>query len=375
MKKIISAILALLTMACFNRKNNDIEPEAPINEIHLSHSQVRNAGIEIIAVEIQPVRETLKATGQMGFDDRLVTRVFSPVGGRVTRLIAEQGEHVKTGQPLATIDSPELGKLLAEVTKAEAAYLVAHSEHIRQKELFEAGAGTKADYEAAAATWKSSKAEFDSIRKVIDYLSASDADRISQEYVLRTPISGEIISRSANPGVELQGQLNGGEAAELFVVGDLDRLYFIIDLFEMDLFKVKTGDLVKIHIAGYPDGPISTKVDWISGALDPESRTSKVRCIVPNNKRLLRPGMFAKAVIQVEAEMSLAIPRDSLVRIGNNNFVFVCLGQNDAKIFRFERRPVQVEENQAGTFLPIKSGLQKGEQIVSKGAIQLAGAF
>ena len=365
-------ILAGLLLACGQRKAEaDLAP--PANEVWLSAAQAQNARLERAMVSIQPVGGLIQTTGRLTFDDRRVTHVFSPVGGRVTRLLADLGQRVQAGQPLALIDSPDLGSALSDARKAEAAYAAAERELQRQKELYAAHAGAQRDLEAAEAAEKSALAERDRARQRAAFLHAPDAKGVSQGFELRAPIAGEVISRTANPGTDVAGQYGGGNTSELFTLGDLSSLWLLADLYEQDLFRVRAGCAADVEIAGYPEGVVRTKVDWVAGALDPATRTAKLRCVIPNSGHLLRPEMFAKVTLHVPQEKALAIPRAAVVRLGGQTFAFVALPPGSDGTVRFERRPIRADEQVAGELVPVREGLKAGEQVVSKGAMVLAG--
>jgi len=345
----------------------------PANEVWLPLAQSRNAGLAMATVEVRAVGGLIQATGRLTFDDRRVTHVFSPVGGRVTRLLADLGQRVQAGQPLALIDSPDLGSALADARKAEAAYALAEREYERQKELFAAHAGAQRDLETAEASWKNAQAERDRARQKAGFLHAPETKGVSQGFALRAPIAGEVIARSTNPGTDVPGQYGGGATSELFTLGDLGTLWLMADLYEADLFRVKVGSRVEVRVEGYPLGPVTTRVDWISSTLDPATRTAKLRCVLPNRSHLLRPEMFAKVLIQVVPDQALAIPRTAVVRLGSQTYAFVELPPAADGTLRFERKPVKVDEQVAGDLLPVKDGLKQGERVVAKGAMILAG--
>ena len=121
------------------------------------------------------------------------------------------------------------------------------------KELYEAHAGSQKDFEAAQDNYSKAKAEIERARQKARLFRGGGADAVTQEFVLRAPIEGEVIARNVNPGAEVQGQYSGGTAAELYTVGELDRVWVIADVFEMDLARLKKGANVTIRVVAYPD--------------------------------------------------------------------------------------------------------------------------
>ena len=367
------ALLPFLALLGCGRPSGPAPAQAPANEVWLTPDQDKAAKLVVEPLAEHAVGGLVQTVGRLTFDDRRVSHVFSPLSGRVTRLLVDPGQRVRAGQPLALIVSPDLGSASSDARKAEASLAAAQAEFSRQKELFEAHAGAKRDLEAAEANYRVALAERDRAQQRAALLHEPDATGVSQGFQLKAPIAGEVIARTANPGVEVQGQYGGGGAVELFTIGEIDPLWLLGDLYELDLFRVKVGSPVAITLAGYPGKPIQAKVEWISSALDPATRTAKFRCTLANPKHLLRPEMFAQAAITVEPAQALAIPRAALVRLASQTFAFVDLGPRPDGTRRYERRPVQVDERVAGDRVPVKTGLQAGERVVVQGAMMLSG--
>jgi cobalt-zinc-cadmium efflux system membrane fusion protein len=347
--------------------------QAPADEVWLTDRQVRDAQIVLGSVAVQAVGAQVVTSGKIAFDDRRVAHLFSPVTGRITRIIADPGARVKKGAPLAIIESPDVGNAFSDLGKADADLVAAEHDLARQKDLYEAHAGAQKDLETAQDNFGKAKAEMERARKKARLFRGGAADAVTQEFTLRAPIDGQVIARNVNPGAEVQGQYGGGAAVELFTIGELDRVWVMADAFEMDLGKIRTGAPVSIRVIAYPDRTFAGKIDWISDALDPTSRTAHVRCSVDNVDRALKPEMYATVSIAVDAGHVPAISRNSVIRLGDQTVVFVYGGDLPGGRARFSRRVVAVNDDQGEEFLPITHGLALGERIVTSGAILLSG--
>ena len=95
--------------------------------------------------------------------------------------------------------------------------------------------------------------------------------------------------RNINPGIEVQGQYSGGATHELFTVGELDKVWVLADLYEMDIARVHVGSPAVVTVVAYTDKVFKGKVDWVSGMLDPNTRTAKVRCTFDNPEQRFSP--------------------------------------------------------------------------------------
>jgi cobalt-zinc-cadmium efflux system membrane fusion protein len=329
----LAGALALALAGC--RKPPPPDAAVPPGEAWLTDAQVRDAKLVVDEVGLHPVGAPVVAGGRVAFDDLRVSHVFSPVSGRVTEVVAQPGERVRKGAPLALIQSPDVGQAFSDLAKAQA--------------------------------------EFTRAREKARLLRAGGASAVSQAYALRAPIDGEVIARSLNPGMEVPGLYSGGTPVELFTVGELDPVWVVCDVFEIDVPRVALGAEVQVKVFAYPDRVFAGKVDWISGALDPVARTAKVRSTLPNPERALKPEMFATVEIAARSRSALALPRAAVLRLGDQTVVFVEKGRAPDGRARFERRPVALDESVGGDWLPVLRGVAEKERVVTSGAILLAG--
>ncbi len=299
--------------------------------------------------------------------------MFSPVTGRIKRIVADPGQRVKKGASLATIESPDVGNAFADLDKAQADLIASEHDSRRQQELYEAHAGSQRDFETAQDNYRKARAEVERASQKARMFRAAAADKVTQEFTLRAPIEGEVIARNVNPGAEVLGQYSGGTAVELFTVGELDSVWVFADVFEMDLARVKRGAQVSVKVVAYPDKVFSGKVDWISDALDATARTARVRCSIPNPGRELKPEMYATVSIAVDAPAVAALPRTALLRIADQTVVFVQNGNAPDGRLKFTRRIIAVNEDEGSDYVPIVRGVNAGDRVVTSGGILLSG--
>jgi cobalt-zinc-cadmium efflux system membrane fusion protein len=347
--------------------------QIPTGEVWLTIQQIKEAKLLVEPVAVQNVGAVLVTSGRITFDDLRVAHVYSPVTGRVVTIASQLGERVKKDQPLAVLESPDVGSAFSDLGKAQADLQAAQRERMRQKDLYEAHAGAQRDYEAAEDNFRKAQAELQRAQQKARLFRGGVADRVSQVYTLRAPIDGEVIARNINPAAEVQGQYSGGNAVELFTIGELDKVWVIADVFEKDLALVRKDTPASVQVLAYRDRIFKGAVDWISESLEPTTRTIKIRCTLENPDRILKPEMYASVSLAVGGDRALAIPRSAVLRLGDQTVVFVVQGTSADGRMRFERRPVAVNEDEGGDWLPVTHGLKPGERIVASGAILLSG--
>ncbi len=346
---------------------------APTGQIWLTSDQVKEAHITITPVGLEDVDDTILTSGRVTFADIKVSHVFSPVTGRVMSVNALLGQKLNKGDTLAIIQSPDIGQFSSDLTKSTADLAAAERDYKREKELWAKHATSQKDFETAEDTFRKAKAERDRALQKAALLHSGNVDAVSQTFALTAPSTGEVLVRNLSNGVEVQGQYSGGQSQELFTIGEVDEVWIIADVYELDMARVTVGSPASVKVVAYPGRTFEGKVDWVSGMLDPASRTAKVRCTFQNPERLLKPEMYATVSISVEARKELAIPKGSAIRLGDRTLVYVQRGTSPDGRLRFDSLQVKIDEGEGGHWLPVSEGLVAGDKVVTAGTVLLSG--
>jgi cobalt-zinc-cadmium efflux system membrane fusion protein len=362
-------VLGLLGASC---RQSQAAPEAASpqpapGEVWLTPAEAAAAKIKVDTVGEEDVEDSILTSGTVTLDDQRTGHIFSPVTGRVVKIMAQLGQRVKKGDALAVIESPDIGSAVSDTHKAEADLVAAEHDLKRKKDLFEQKAASAADVEVSEDTYRTAKAELERARQKQFLLRIGNVDAVTQTYTLTSPIDGEVLLRNINPGIEVQGQYTGGATQELFTIGELDRVWVLSDIYEADLARVHVGASATVTPVAYPERALDGQVDWVSGSLDPNTRTVKVRCTFDNPEKLLRPLMYATVRVSVDQKKALAIPREAAVRLGEYTVVFVQLSDSDGRM-RFERTPVDLDEREGSPWLAVLHGLDAGQKVVTNGS-------
>jgi cobalt-zinc-cadmium efflux system membrane fusion protein len=368
----VTALAAATGMSCdLSHASSGAEgSHAPPGEVWLTPEQMTEGKIEVTTVAEQVVDDFILTSSTITLDDLRTGHVLSPVTGRVIKIMAQLGQRVKKGEPLATIESPDIGNAVSDTNKAEADLISAEHDFRRKKDLFEQKAASAADVEASEDNYRTAKAELERARQKQFLLRVGHVDAVVQSYTLTSPIDGEVLLRNVTPGMEVQGQYSGGTVQELFTIGDIDKVWVLGDVYEIEMARVHVGAAASVSVIAYPDKVFPGRVDWVSGGLDQNTRTAKVRCTFDNPEGLLRPLMYATMRIAVDSRKAIAVPRDAVLRLGEYEVSFVEIGDTDGRA-RFARVPVDVDET-GGAWLKVVHGLDAGQKIVVHGTAYLS---
>ncbi len=336
--------------------------------ITLSPEAIAHAGIKTEAISLRPVSVEHAFTGKVSVNETRLAHVGPRIPGRAVEVFANPGDYVKKGQPLAVIDSPELGEAQSQYLKAKTAFEIAEKSFERAKIVLEGKVISTGEFQKREGEYLSAKTELKATEDRLHLLGMTEKEilaigkehTINSKVAIYSPISGAVIER----------HLTLGEVVEpvkpLFTVADLSNLWVIADIPEADIPKIKKGQSVAIVVSPYPEKVFKGKISYISDVIDPETRSVKVRAEVDNAKGTLKPEMFATVRISTsEREKALAVPESAVQREGDKSIVFVAVDER-----AFEQRVVEIGPGMDGLHR-VFSGVKEGERIVVKGAFTL----
>ncbi len=328
--------------------------------------------IKIVNPAYQTRETTLETTGKVQFNEERLVRVHAPLTGRVLEVYARPGDVVETGHRLLMLDSADLGqaksdyaKAVADTERAEAALKLARELYevkaIAQKEIREAeNEQRKAVAERARAA---ARLRVLGIRETQFSDIAARADA-SGTLLVSAPRAGVVVERNATPGQVVSfGQSD--TPLNLFVIADLGTMWVLADVYEPDVPKVKPGQHVTVTPPCCPSERYEGQVVNIGDSIDKDSRTLKVRVVVPNRGRSLKSEMFVRVTIATGSSQVLALPQSAVQRRDGEIYVLVEKGKD-----QYERRPVKTGAEFDGV-VEVQSGVTPQDRVVATGAILL----
>lgn len=342
---IILAIAGIVISGC---KKVEEQVQAPFRL-----TETISKGKELATSVTRSVETEIALTGKISFNEDKVARVFPLAGGFVRELFVELGDRVQKGQILAIIRSPEIAGFNSEGIEADAELRKAEKNAQVAEELFKTGNVSEVELMNARKDLESAKAEQLRIKEVLDMYSAGK----ESIYPIKSPVSGVIVQKNIALSMELRTE----DISPVFLIGNLDDVWVMANIYESDIRHIKEGYEAEITTISYPDRVFKGKIDKIFNLMDPESKTVKARVVLPNTNYELKPEMFAKVLIHyTEPAKKIAIPSNAVIFDKSRYFVMVYVSDNV-----IETREITIyKENQNITYL--ESGLKEGEQLMVK---------
>lgn len=370
-KLAVAALVSASLVACGGGAKPS-EQTASQKPSRLTLTPAQRARIQIVAVTESVFQPTVQTTGTVAFNGDRSTQVLSPVSGPVTRLLVEPGASVSRGDPLATVSSPDFAAAVAAYRKSQSTAKNLQRIADQDVQLFKTDAIARRDVDqaqtdaaAAVADREASLAQIRSLGIDPATLSEVQANPALQNIpaVIRAPIGGTVVERLINPGQLLQAG-----TTPAFTIADLSTVWVLANVFESDLGNVHKGETATVA-SDVSQTPFNGTVDYVGALVDPSTRATSVRLVVPNHGDLLKRDMYVRVGIHSDRQRTgILIPVAAVLRDEQNlPFVFVV---SSTPRTGYDRRAV-VLGARVGEQYEISSGLHVGDNIVTDGALFL----
>jgi cobalt-zinc-cadmium efflux system membrane fusion protein len=322
--------------------------------------------VQVVTIAPTTLKHTLRLTGAVAYNAFNTTPVITQVGGPVSRILVVPGQHVKAGEPMLDVTSPDYSQLLDSYLKAADAFRLAEKFYVRAQALYEHRAIAERDLEQAESDQTQAQADLNAAEQGMKILGIKNPEDLAKApssalIPVLAPISGEVVERLVQPGQVVQaGQ------TQAFTITDLSTVWVLANVYQADLAYVRNGDDVVVETDAYPD-KFHGRISYVSSALDPNTRTLQARILVDNPGEKLKRDMYCTVTVTAGVLSNvIAVPNSSVLRDDNNQpFVYVATGQN-----QFGRRDVILGESQNGQTQIIK-GISVGERVVGDGSLFL----
>ena len=297
--------------------------------ISISPDVVNNLGVRTAIAERRVMHTEITTVGYVQYDEDQLIHVHPRVEGWVEKLyVKAAGDPVAKGQPLYTLYSPQLvnaqEELVLAVNRDNTRLITAAENRLKALQIDDA---------------------------MIDELKRKRA--VKQSWTFYAPQSGVVDNLNIREGFFIK------PGTTLMSVGTLDDVWVEAEVFERQAAMVKVGLPVTMTLDYLPGQRWQGQVDYVYPALDPKTRTARVRLRFNNPDALLKPNMFAQVAIHANAEDdALVIPKEAVIRSGDQDRVVLALGEGRFKSVAVELGRLDAEHAE------IRSGIKAGERVV-----------
>jgi len=317
--------------------------------------------------EYHDVAADLSVSARVEVDATRTSRIGSPVLGRITEVLVEEGQDVRQGQRLALLYSAGLNEAQLELLKALSQRMVAERAVARARTLLQADVIGAAELQRREAELAQATAELEAAREELALLGMppeaiqelEKTRALKSVAVVTSNRDGTVLGRRAAVGQVVQ------PADTIFEITDLSQVWVVADVPEKEIGHVSVGLPVTAQFDALPGRSFTARISFVSPLVNPETRTVVVRVELPNPNKLFKPAMLATMTLHGHPQQRLCLPQEAFVREGGEEFIFV---RADAD--RFVLTPVVTEP--AGRFgRAVLEPDIAGRDVVTAGAFHL----
>ena len=291
------------------------------------------------------------------------------VSGFITQVHVDEGQHVRKGQPLFTIDQVQfqaaVDQAQAQVNAARTAVANAQITADNNKALYDRNIISENAWQVADNQLRQAKAQL-----VQAQASLTSAKKNLSYTVVVAPSDGVVGSIPSREG----SLASPSSMTPLTTISDNSEMYAYFSLTEKDLLEMTNGGTtslseaiksipaVKLALANGTTYPIEGKIATISGVIDNSTGSASVRALFNNPSGMLRSGNTGQVNIPVKAENAIVIPQKATFEVQDLKYVFIL---NDSN--KTVTTPIQVQSLNDGKNYVITSGLKPGDRVVTEG--------
>ena len=300
--------------------------------------------------------------------------IYARVSGYLKNWNFDYGAHVKKGDVLAEIETPDLDAQLsaaqARLNSAEAVVKVREAEEQFAQSTYQRwrdspkGVVSVQEQEAKAADFNSAKARLSSAKAE----AAADQGEVDRLKALESfkkilaPFDGVVTARETDIGalINAGSGTGGGSGPELFRVADLHKMRIYVQVPQQQSAGIKAGLTAELHLPQYPDKTFKATVATTSSAINPNARTLLVELHADNPDTELQPGAYAQVNFELPTNSNVVrIPTSALV-FREHGMEVATIGPND----KIELKPITLGRN-LGTEVEVLSGLTASDRVVN----------
>ena len=304
-------------------------PDEGPGTIRISPDVVNNLGVRTATAQRKSMSSVIKTVGYVVYDEDELEHIHPRIEGWIERLyVKASGDPVEAGQPLYDIYSPTLVNAQEELVLAlgrnNSQLIKASEDRLRSLQL----------PENTIAVLKETK-------------------EIQQTVTFYAPNSGVVDNLNIRQGFFV----NPGTT--MMSIGNLDQVWVEAEVFERQAAYVEEGIPVSMTVDYLPGETWQGQVDYVQPALDAMTRTLKVRLRFDNEDGALKPNMFTQVALDTEQDQeSLLVPKDAVIRTGDNDRVVLALDEGSFKSVAVDVGRVDDQ------YTEILSGIDAGERVV-----------
>jgi cobalt-zinc-cadmium efflux system membrane fusion protein len=339
--------------------------------ILVTETQFKTNGMQLGPLEEKEFPITVDVNGTIDVPPENRAVVSATMGGYIKTTPLLQGDVVKKGQVLVTIENPEFVRIQQEYMEVHQQLTYLKAEFDRQQTMREENITSQKSYLQAESTYLSAVARYKGLSRQLQLLNIAPSQvengNISSVATIYAPISGSISKVNVNRGTYVS------PASSILEIVDNEHIHLELSVFEKDIMKIKKGQQIDFKIPEASEEIFKAEVYLVGAAME-ENRTIKVHGHLLNeHENNFLTGMFVEASIITSSKNEKALPNEAVVMVDGAPYVLL-LDKKEGNTYYFRSQRVKLSADRVGySAIEMTDSFNSDTQFLVKGAFGLMG--
>ncbi|MCD6331975.1 MAG: efflux RND transporter periplasmic adaptor subunit, partial [Bacteroidales bacterium] len=291
------------------------------NIVSLTRQQINAINLKLGKIEKHNLSSTVKSNGRIELPPQSKANVSAMVGGVVKEIFVIEGDFIKKGQTLATLEHPDIVDIQQQYLENESNLEFLQQDFLRKKKLFKEKVSSGKEYQKASSEYNSVKSTVNGLKAKLKMLGIDirslKKGHISSTINIISPIDGYIRLIEVNIGSFVKPD------DDMFVIVDNRNVHADLLVYEKDIHKIKSGQKVSFSFSSIPGKQPEGTIFSVGKAFEDEARAITVHATIENPESNIIPGMYVNAYIMVDTFTTDVLPEEAIATEGDKHFIFI----------------------------------------------------
>jgi cobalt-zinc-cadmium efflux system membrane fusion protein len=368
--KIQLLFAATLFSACSGNvvtSNTTTETENNSNVVELTQEQINTMKIESAHPEKMNLAYSIETNGMLELPPQNKATLSAIISGRVKNILVIQGDYVKKGQLLASLENPDFLQLQQDYLTAKNDVSYLEKEYERAKILREKEINSEKSFAKTETDLKDAQVRYNGLKAQLELIGINLKQLESGEFTSAVPVRSPIDGYVHTIEIYLGQYINPSDA--LFEIVDNEHLHLSLNVFEKDIAKIRKGQNVHFYTSSNPGDVLNGTVFSVGKSFEEDLKAIKVHAEISDKRDYLIPGMYVNGHIELDSNMTYVLPKEALIEDAGIWYVFSPSENNKLSFEKIQVQPGASEGNKTEVIFLDSKDAQR--EFVIKGAYYL----
>lgn len=317
---------AIIAFGCSSDSENQAtkddhgHEDAHTGEVMLTEQQFDAMDLKLDNLPQRVVSDFIEANGTLEVPPQHEASVTAIIGANILKIQVIEGDAVKKGEVLATLQHPDLIEMQTAYVKSYSELEYLEQEKNRQQKLYDEQVGSGKTYQQTLANYNSKKGEVAGQEAELQLLGinaeAIRKGELASSVPVRSPIDGYVRKVAVKTGQFVEPQ------TEMFDIVNITHIHADFMVFEKDIHKVNVGQRVRFTVESMPDQEMEAAIYAVGKSFERDPKALHLHAEIEQKEGLLLPGMYVRGQILLGDSSGYALPGAAVVRDGDRSYIF-----------------------------------------------------